>query len=56
MNQVVDEIEMGVKNIIRGEENVKNKGVKIQILKEMGEKNKVLGKNNMIKKIQGEGI
>jgi len=53
---IVDDIDMEVTHIIRGEDHVSNTGVQIAIFEAMGAKPPVFGHHNLLTTIDGEGL
>lgn len=53
---VVDDIDMGVTHIIRGDDHVTNTGVQISIFKALGATPPVFGHHNLLTTISGEGL
>ena len=53
---VVDDIEMGVTHIIRGDDHVTNTGAQIAIFEAMGAKAPQFGHHNLLTTITGEGL
>jgi glutamyl-tRNA synthetase len=53
---IVDDIDMDVTHIIRGEDHVSNTGVQIAIFEAMGAKPPVFGHHNLLTTIDGEGL
>jgi glutamyl-tRNA synthetase len=53
---VVDDIDMGITHVIRGDDHVTNSGVQIAIFEALGAKTPVLGHHNLLTTISGEGL
>lgn len=53
---VVDDIDMGISHVIRGEDHVTNTGVQIQIIAALGGKLPVFGHHNLLTTASGEGL
>ncbi|KQT78399.1 glutamate--tRNA ligase [Methylobacterium sp. Leaf466] len=53
---VVDDAEMGVTHVIRGEDHVTNTGVQVQIFEALGHPVPVFGHHNLLTTIDGEGL
>jgi len=53
---VVDDIEMGVSHVIRGDDHVTNTGVQIAIFKALGAEPPVFGHHNLLTTVSGEGL
>lgn len=53
---VVDDIDMGVTHIIRGDDHVTNTGVQIAIFEALGATAPVFGHHNLLTTISGEGL
>lgn len=53
---VVDDIDLGVTHIIRGDDHVTNTGVQIAIFEALGAKAPVFGHHNLLTTISGEGL
>ncbi|KAB1078867.1 glutamate--tRNA ligase [Methylobacterium soli] len=53
---VVDDAEMGVTHIIRGEDHVTNTGVQVQIFEALGRPVPVFGHHNLLTTADGEGL
>ncbi len=53
---VVDDIDLGVTHIIRGDDHVTNTGVQISIFEALGAKAPVFGHHNLLTTISGEGL
>ena len=53
---VVDDAEMGVTHIIRGEDHVTNTGVQVQIFEVLGRPVPVFGHHNLLTTADGEGL
>ena len=53
---IVDDIDMGVSHIIRGEDHVSNTGVQIAIFEALGAKAPVFGHHNLLPTRDGEGL
>lgn len=53
---VVDDIEMGVTHIIRGDDHVTNTGVQIALFKALGAEPPVFGHHNLLTTTSGEGL
>jgi glutamyl-tRNA synthetase len=53
---IVDDIDMGVTHIIRGEDHVSNTGVQIAIFQALGATAPVFGHHNLLTTRDGEGL
>ncbi|KAB2714491.1 glutamate--tRNA ligase [Brucella intermedia] len=53
---VVDDIDLGITHIIRGDDHVTNTGVQIAIFEALGAKAPVFGHHNLLTTISGEGL
>jgi glutamyl-tRNA synthetase len=53
---VVDDIDLGVTHVIRGEDHVTNTAVQIEIFEALGGKAPVFGHHNLLTTISGEGL
>lgn len=53
---VVDDIDMGITHIIRGDDHVTNTGVQIAIFEALGAKPPIFGHHNLLTTISGEGL
>ncbi|WP_374832868.1 glutamate--tRNA ligase [Paenochrobactrum pullorum] len=53
---VVDDIDMGITHIIRGDDHVTNTGVQIAIFEALGAKPPVFGHHNLLTTVSGEGL
>ncbi|TWG93806.1 glutamyl-tRNA synthetase [Mesorhizobium sp. J18] len=53
---VVDDIEMGVTHVIRGDDHVTNTGAQIAIFRALGAKEPAFGHHNLLTTISGEGL
>ncbi len=53
---VVDDIEMGITDVIRGEDHVTNTGVQIQIIRALGAEPPRFGHHNLLTTLSGEGL
>ncbi|GJD93489.1 glutamate--tRNA ligase [Methylobacterium iners] len=53
---VVDDAEMGITHVIRGEDHVTNTGVQIQIFEALGAATPVFGHHNLLTTAEGEGL
>jgi glutamyl-tRNA synthetase len=53
---VVDDIEMGITHVIRGDDHVTNTGVQIAIMKALGATPPVFGHHNLLTSTTGEGL
>jgi len=53
---VVDDIEMGVTHVIRGDDHVTNTGVQIALFKALGAQPPVFGHHNLLTSSTGEGL
>ncbi|MCJ8142119.1 glutamate--tRNA ligase [Ancylobacter sp. A5.8] len=56
LTSVVDDIEMGVTHVIRGEDHVTNTGVQIEIIEALGGVAPVFGHHNLLTLPNGEGL
>ncbi len=53
---ILDDIEMGVSHVIRGEDHVANTGVQIAIFRALGAEPPVFGHHNLLTTVDGEGL
>ena len=53
---IVDDIDMGVTHIIRGEDHVANTAVQIAIFRALGAEAPVFGHHNLLTTVDGEGL
>ncbi|MGU3362845.1 glutamate--tRNA ligase [Methylobacterium sp. M6A4_1b] len=53
---VVDDAEMGITHVIRGEDHVTNTGVQVQIFEALGSAIPVFGHHNLLTTVEGEGL
>ncbi|WP_428650414.1 glutamate--tRNA ligase [Roseibium sp.] len=53
---IVDDVDMGVSHIIRGEDHVSNTGVQIAIFRALGAEPPVFGHHNLLTTVDGEGL
>jgi glutamyl-tRNA synthetase len=53
---VVDDIEMGITDVIRGEDHVTNTGVQIEIIRALGAQPPRFGHHNLLTTMGGEGL
>ncbi len=53
---VVDDIDMGITHIIRGEDHVSNSGVQIEIFEALGAKAPIFAHHNLLTDIEGKGL
>lgn len=53
---VVDDIDMGVSHVIRGDDHVTNTGVQIALFRALGAEPPVLGHHNLLTTASGEGL
>lgn len=53
---VVDDIDMGVTHVIRGDDHVTNTGVQMAIFKALGAEVPVFGHHNLLTTVSGEGL
>lgn len=53
---VVDDIDLGITHIIRGDDHVTNSGVQIAIFKALGTEPPVFGHHNLLTTVSGEGL
>ncbi|MDT6938635.1 glutamate--tRNA ligase [Brucella pseudogrignonensis] len=53
---VVDDIDLGITHIIRGDDHVTNSGVQIAIFKALGAEPPVFGHHNLLTTVSGEGL
>ncbi|MFS2326701.1 glutamate--tRNA ligase [Brucella sp. H1_1004] len=53
---VVDDIDLGISHIIRGDDHVTNSGVQIAIFKALGAEPPVFGHHNLLTTVSGEGL
>ncbi len=56
LTSVVDDIEMGVTHVVRGEDHVTNTGVQIEIIEALGGRVPVFGHHNLLTLPSGEGL
>jgi glutamyl-tRNA synthetase len=56
MPSVVDDIEMGITHVIRGEDHVTNTGAQIALFRALGAEPPVFGHHNLLTTISGEGL
>ncbi|MBB3770088.1 glutamyl-tRNA synthetase [Angulomicrobium tetraedrale] len=56
LTSVVDDIEMGVTHVVRGEDHVTNTGVQIEIIEALGGTPPVFGHHNLLTLPSGEGL
>lgn len=56
MPSVVDDIDMGVTHVIRGEDHVTNTGAQIALFRALGAEQPVFGHHNLLTTISGEGL
>jgi glutamyl-tRNA synthetase len=56
MPSVVDDIEMGVSHVIRGEDHVTNTGAQIALFRALGAEPPVFGHHNLLTTVSGEGL
>jgi len=56
LTSVVDDIEMGVTHVVRGEDHVTNTGVQIEIIEALGGTVPVFGHHNLLTLPSGEGL
>ncbi|QIB32852.1 glutamate--tRNA ligase [Ancylobacter pratisalsi] len=56
LTSVVDDIEMGVTHVVRGEDHVTNTGVQIEIIEALGGAVPVFGHHNLLTLPSGEGL
>ncbi|MCK0209834.1 glutamate--tRNA ligase [Starkeya koreensis] len=56
LTSVVDDIEMGVTHVVRGEDHVTNTGVQIEIFEALGAAPPVFGHHNLLVLPSGEGL
>ncbi|QFR31862.1 glutamate--tRNA ligase [Ancylobacter sp. TS-1] len=56
LTSVVDDIEMGVTHVVRGEDHVTNTGVQIEIIEALGAAPPVFGHHNLLVLPSGEGL
>lgn len=56
MPSVVDDIELGVTHVIRGEDHVTNTGAQIALFKALGAEPPIFGHHNLLTTISGEGL
>ena len=56
MPSVVDDIELGVTHVIRGEDHVTNTGAQIALFRALGAEPPVFGHHNLLTTISGEGL
>ena len=56
MPSVVDDIELGVTHVIRGEDHVTNTGAQITLFNALGAEPPVFGHHNLLTTISGEGL
>ncbi|MDR6430944.1 glutamate--tRNA ligase [Brucella pseudogrignonensis] len=53
---VVDDIDLGITHIIRGDDHVTNSGVQIAIFKALGAEPPIFGHHNLLTTVSGEGL
>jgi glutamyl-tRNA synthetase len=53
---VVDDIDMGISHVIRGEDHVTNTGVQIALFKALGAESPLFGHHNLLTTASGEGL
>jgi len=53
---VVDDMELGISHIIRGEDHISNSGVQIEIFEALGGKLPVFAHHNLLTDMQGKGL
>ncbi len=53
---VVDDVDMGITHVIRGEDHVTNTAVQIQIIEALGGKLPIFGHHNLLTTASGEGL
>jgi glutamyl-tRNA synthetase len=53
---VVDDIDMGITDVIRGEDHVTNTGVQIEIIRALGAEPARFGHHNLLTTVSGEGL
>jgi glutamyl-tRNA synthetase len=53
---VVDDIELGVTHVVRGEDHISNTGTQIEVLEALGAKPPVFGHANLLMGPQGQGL
>ena len=53
---VVDDLDMGITHIIRGEDHVSNSGVQVEIFEALGGKAPVFAHHNLLSDAQGKGL
>lgn len=56
MPSVVDDIEMGITHVIRGEDHVTNTGAQIALFRALGAEPPAFGHHNLLTTISGEGL
>lgn len=56
MPSVVDDIELGVTHVIRGEDHVTNTGAQIALFQALGAEPPVFGHHNLLTTVSGEGL
>jgi glutamyl-tRNA synthetase len=56
MPSVVDDIDLGVTHVIRGEDHVTNTGAQIALFRSLGAEPPVFGHHNLLTTISGEGL
>ncbi len=56
MPSVVDDIDMGVTHVIRGEDHVTNTGAQIALFRALGAEPPVFGHHNLLTTVSGEGL
>lgn len=56
MPSVVDDIDMGITHVIRGEDHVTNTGAQIALFRALGAEPPVFGHHNLLTTISGEGL
>ncbi|NVK34983.1 MAG: glutamate--tRNA ligase [Rhodobacteraceae bacterium] len=53
---IVDDIDMGVSHVIRGEDHVANTGVQLAIFQALGAKAPIFGHHNLLTTVDGDGL
>jgi len=53
---VVDDVDLGITHVIRGDDHVTNTGVQIEIFKALGAEPPVFGHHNLLTTVSGEGL
>jgi glutamyl-tRNA synthetase len=56
MPSVVDDIDMGISHVIRGEDHVTNTGAQIALFRALGAEPPVFGHHNLLTTVSGEGL